>query len=57
MQSAREHLAAKLAQERRAQVYQERMEQMMSDTKLRAKYFEKVHSEVGKLRDMPQKEL
>ena len=30
---------------------------MMSDTKLRAKYFDKVHSEVAKLRNMPDKEL
>ena len=57
MQSAREHLAAKLAQERRNSVQAERMEQMMSDPKLRSNYFEQVTKEVKKLKNGPQNRL
>ena len=39
MQSAREHLAAKLAQERRDHVQAERATQLMTDEKLKEKYF------------------
>lgn len=52
MQSAREHLAAKLAQEHRNNIEMERMEQMMTDKKLREKYFEQVGAEVKKLKNM-----
>ena len=52
MQSAREHLAAKLAQERRHDVQAERAEQLMTDEKLKEKYFLEIAEEVGRLRNM-----
>ena len=35
----------------------ERLEQMFTDTKLRASYFEKVDKEVNKLKEMPKEEF
>ena len=55
MQSAREHLAAKLAQERREDVQAERAEQLMTDEKLKEKYFLEIADEVGRLRGMSKK--
>ena len=55
MQSAREHLAAKLAQERRQDVQAERAEQLMTDEKLKEKYFLEIADEVGRLRGMSKK--
>ena len=52
MQSAREHLAAKLAQERREEVQSERAEQIVTDSKLQASYFDKINGEVRKLEAM-----
>ena len=57
MQSAREHLAGKLAQERRDSVQAERAQQLMTDEKLKQKYFLEIAQEVEKLRKMSQEEF
>ena len=56
MQSAREHLAGKLGQERRDAVQAERAKQLMTDEKLKQKYFLEIAQEVQKLRDMSKEE-
>jgi hypothetical protein len=46
---ARDHLAAKLALERVQEVSAERAEQLMTDQKLRTRYFEQIEKEVSQL--------
>ena len=57
MQSAREHLAAKLAQERRNKVQAERATQLMTDEKLKEKYFVQIADEFSKYKDMSKEEF
>ena len=57
MQSAREHLAAKLAQERRDHVQAERATQLMTDEKLKEKYFVQIADEFSKYKDMSKEDF
>jgi len=49
IENARDHLAGKLATERVSEEHSERMEQLMTDTKLRDKYYGQIKHEVAKI--------